>query len=158
MAKVTLIAGKICSGKSTLAEKMRLEKSAVILSVDEITLSIFGQHIGEKHDEVVESLQKYLFQKSLELIECQINVILDWGFWQRQERDEARDFYREKGIETEFYYIDITEEEWKKRVEKRNRAIVENRLPAYFVDENLRNKFSNLFETPAADEIMIRIR
>ncbi len=157
MAKVTLIAGKICSGKSTLAEKMRLQKRAVILSVDEITLAIFGQHIGEKHDEVVESAQKYLFQKSLELIECQINVILDWGFWQRQERDEARKFYTDRNIETEFFYIDISEEEWKKRVQKRNNEIFENNLSAYYVDENLRIKFSNLFETPTEDENMIRI-
>ena len=158
MAKVTLIAGKICSGKSTLAEKLRMEKRAVILSVDEITLSIFGQHIGEKHDEVVESLQKYLFQKSLELIECGINVILDWGFWQRQERNEARDFYSARNIETDFYYIDIPEEEWKKRVQKRNRDVSENNLSAYFVDENLRIKFSNLFEPPTEDEDMIHIQ
>ena len=158
MAKVTLISGKICSGKSTLAEKLRLKKRAVVLSVDEITLAIFGQFIGEKHDEVVEKTQKYLFDKSLKLIECGVNVILDWGFWQRQEREEARNFYLEKGIETEFYYIDITEEEWKRRVAKRNQAIKENNLSAYFVDENLRIKFSNLFEPPTEDENMICVR
>lgn len=27
---------------------------AVLLSVDEITLALFGQHIGERHDEIVE--------------------------------------------------------------------------------------------------------
>ena len=59
MAKVTLISGKICSGKSTLEQKLRLTKRAVVLSVDEITLAIFGQFIGEKHDEVVEKTQKY---------------------------------------------------------------------------------------------------
>ncbi|MBQ3232028.1 MAG: ATP-binding protein [Clostridia bacterium] len=158
MAKVTLISGKICSGESTLAEKLRLKKRAVVLSVDEITLAIFGQFIGEKHDEVVEKTQKYLFDKSLKLIECGVNVILDWGFWQRQERDEARNFYLEKGIETEFYYIDITEEEWKRRVAKRNQAVKENNLSAYFVDENLRIKFSNLFEPPTEDENMICVR
>lgn len=157
MAKVILIAGKICSGKSTLAEKLRLQNKAVVLSTDEITLAIFGQHIGENHDEVVENTQKYLFHKSLELIECGINVILDWGFWQKQEREEAKMFFAERNIETEFYFIDISEQEWKKRIEKRNKAITENHLSAYFVDENLRIKFSNLFETPTKDENMIVI-
>ena len=158
MANVTLIAGKICTGKSTLAEKMRKQKNAAVLSVDEITLAIFGQHIGEKHDEVVENTMKFLLNKSLELIECNINVILDWGFWQKQEREEIRNFYASKNIETEFYYIDIPEDEWKKRIDKRNKAIQENDLSAYFVDENLRIKFSNLFETPNEDENLIYIR
>lgn len=158
MAKVYLIAGRICAGKSTFAEKLRLEKKAVNLSTDEITLAIFGQHIGEKHDEVVERTQNYLFHKSLELIECDINVILDWGFWQRAERDEARSFYAARGIETEFFYIDIPEDEWKRRISKRNREIKENRISAYFVDENLRIKFGNMFEEPGEDEKPIRVK
>ncbi|MDE6745031.1 MAG: ATP-binding protein, partial [Oscillospiraceae bacterium] len=58
-AKVILICGKICSGKSFYAERLRKEHGAVMLSVDEITLSLFGQHIGEKHDEICERTQKY---------------------------------------------------------------------------------------------------
>lgn len=51
MAKVFLICGKICSGKSTYAEQLRVKnKTAILLSVDEIMLSIFGQYIGERHD------------------------------------------------------------------------------------------------------------
>ena len=158
MAKVYLIAGRICSGKSTLAQRLRIEKKAVNLSTDEITLAIFGQYIGEKHDEVVENTQNYLFRKSLELIECDINVILDWGFWMKSERDEARAFYAQRGIETEFYYLDIPEDEWKRRIEKRNKAISKNETEAYYVDENLRIKFDNLFEAPTSDENMIRVK
>ena len=40
MAKVLLICGKICCGKSTYAKKLKEENNAVILSVDEIMLSI----------------------------------------------------------------------------------------------------------------------
>ena len=40
MPKVIMTCGKICSGKSTYAQKLRLEYSAVILSVDEITLAL----------------------------------------------------------------------------------------------------------------------
>jgi len=48
MAKVIMTCGKICSGKSTYAKQICIENHAVILSVDEIMLSIFGQHSGEK--------------------------------------------------------------------------------------------------------------
>lgn len=36
MAKVILICGKICSGKSTYAEQMHVQNHAALLSVNEI--------------------------------------------------------------------------------------------------------------------------
>ena len=36
MSKVILICGKICSGKSTYAEWLRVQNNAVLLSIDEI--------------------------------------------------------------------------------------------------------------------------
>ena len=92
MAKVFLICGKICSGKSTYSEKLRKEHGAVLLSVDEITLNLFGQHCGDEHDNYVERTEKYLFEKSLEILEVGVNVILDWGFWTKEERDFAKQF------------------------------------------------------------------
>ena len=40
-----------------------------------------------------------LFEKSIELIESGINVVLDWGFWTKTERDFAKEFYQKYGIE-----------------------------------------------------------
>ena len=54
MPKVILICGKICCGKTTYAKKLVKEQNTVLLSCDEITLALFGQYIGEKHDEIVE--------------------------------------------------------------------------------------------------------
>lgn len=48
MPKVHLMCGKICSGKTTFAQKLRKEIKGVVLSVDEITLSLLGQDAGEK--------------------------------------------------------------------------------------------------------------
>ena len=70
MAKVILICGKICCGKTTYSQKLCSENNAVLLSVDEITLALFGQHCGDKHDEYVERTEKYLLSKSLELIQA----------------------------------------------------------------------------------------
>ena len=55
--KVIMTCGKICSGKSTYARKLRDEYKAVILSVDEITLALFGQDAGGKLDGYVEKLK-----------------------------------------------------------------------------------------------------
>ena len=50
MPKVLIMCGKICSGKSTYAEKLKFENKAVILSVDELTLALFENQAGEKLD------------------------------------------------------------------------------------------------------------
>lgn len=157
MAKIIMICGKICCGKSTYAEKLRKEYNAAVLSVDEITLAIFGWYVGEKHDEYCENLQKYLFEKSIELVEAGINVILDWGFWQREERGYAKDFYNSHNISCEFHYLNIGCEEWKRRLNKRNGEVEEGKVSAYYVDENLVKKFDLLFEIPLEDEIDVWI-
>ena len=157
MAKVIMTCGRICSGKSTYAHKLCKENKAVLLSVDEITLTLFEQNIGEKHDEYVERTEKYFFNKSVEIIETGINVVLDWGFWTKAERDYAKRFYRSHNIEYEFHYIDISNEEWKKRIEKRNHLISEGKMNAYYVDEGLMNKVNEIFEKPDISEIDIVI-
>lgn len=52
MPKVVMTCGKLCSGKTTYAKKLQKESKAVILSVDEIMLALFGQDAGEKHDDM----------------------------------------------------------------------------------------------------------
>ncbi len=158
MAKVILICGKICCGKSTYAEKLRLENKAVVLSVDEIMLSIFGQHCGDKHDEYAENTQEYLFHKSLELVESGIDVILDWGFWQKEKREAVKAFYMSRNIECEFHYIDIDDKTWKARLDKRNNAVLTGETNAYFVDENLAAKFEARFEMPEKNEVDVWVK
>ncbi|MCM1299461.1 MAG: ATP-binding protein, partial [[Eubacterium] siraeum] len=155
--KVILICGKSCCGKSTYAEKLRKELGAAVLSVDEIMLAIFGRYVGEKHDEYCENLQKYLFDKSLELIESGVNVILDWGFWQKDERDYAKDFYKLHNANCEFHYLNISSDMWQKRLNKRNKEVEEGKTDAYLVDENLARKFDSLFEPPSENEIDVWI-
>ena len=153
MAKVFLICGKICCGKTTYAQKLCNENNAVLLSTDEITLALFGQHCGDKHDDYVERTQNYLFNKSLELIEVGINVILDWGFWMKEERDYAREFYNSRNIDCEFHYIDISDETWHARLKKRNSEVLSETTSAYYIDDNLAEKFASIFEVPNDDEI-----
>ena len=115
--------------------------------------ALFGQHCGDKHDDYVERTQNYLFNKSLELIEVGINVILDWGFWLKEERDYAREFYNSRNIACEFHYIDISDENWKVRLKKRNSAILAGTTSAYYIDDNLAEKFAAIFKVPNEDEI-----
>lgn len=153
MPKVILICGKICSGKSTYAKQLCHQNKAVLLSVDEIMLSIFGQHCGEMHDEYASRTKAYLFDKSVELIENSIDVILDWGFWTKEGRDSAKAFYRARNIQCECHYIDLSDEMWHDRLQKRNKAVLSGEALAYYVDDNLAAKFAARFEKPSREEI-----
>lgn len=153
MAKAILICGKICCGKSTYAKRLRGQSGAVILSIDEIMLALFGQHAGKKHDDYVKKTEDYLLSKSLEIIGAGIDVILDWGFWTKAARMRAKAFYHSSGISCEFHYLDVSDEVWLERISARNRAVLAGEDSAYFIDEPLAKKFGSLFEPPTADEI-----
>ncbi|EWM55102.1 AAA family ATPase [Ruminococcus flavefaciens] len=158
MPKVIMTCGRICSGKSTYALKLREELGAVILSVDELMLDILGGDIGDMHDEYVRRTEAYLYKKSAEMIAAGTDVILDWGFWTRQERDFAREFYRSRGIACEFHYITVDDEEWERRVKKRNTEVAAGRSDAYFIDEGLAAKFRGIFEEPEDGEMDLVIK
>lgn len=158
MAKVILICGKLCSGKSTYAEQLRSESKAVVLSVDEIMLALFGLYAGDKHDEYTDRTKKYLYDKSVEIIETGIDVILDWGFWTRGDRAFAKEFYLSRNIESEFHYIDISDEIWRARLNKRNEAVSAKTANAYYVDDKLAAKFHAIFEMPGKEEIDVWVK
>ena len=69
--------GRICCGKSTYARKIKAETKAVILSIDEITLSLFPEGAGEMHDVYVRRAEQYLLALSLQILETVADVILD---------------------------------------------------------------------------------
>ncbi len=157
MGKAILICGKICSGKSAYAERLRTETKAVLLSVDEIMLELFGLYAGERHDEYTEKIQKYLFDKSVEIIDSGSDVILDWGFWIKQKRTQAKRFYKDRNIECELHYIDVNDTVWSERIAHRNKAVQVGKTKAYIIDSGLMKKFESLFEPPSEDEIDVRI-
>lgn len=102
MAKVIMICGKISSGKSTYAERLRQKGHAVVLSVDEVMLSLFDPYLGERHEEYASRVQRFLFKKSLELIAADVDVILDWGFWNREDRRQAGSSMQGRGLRVSF--------------------------------------------------------
>ncbi len=153
MAKVILICGKICSGKSFYTETLKKENNAAVLSCDEITLSLFDGNFGDKHDEMCERIHGYLFGKSAELLEIGVNVILEWGFWSKADRDFARNYFESRGFECELHYIDVSDELWQKNIIKRNREVAEGKTSAYYLDDGLLEKLERLFEVPDRSEI-----
>jgi predicted kinase len=126
--------------------------------VDEVMLSLFDEHLGDKHDEYTAKVKKMLFSKSLALLEVGIDVILDWGFWTKSDRQYAREFYRASGFDCDLHYLDIPNDIWKKRIEHRNSLVLEGKTSAYYVDDNLAKKFESIFEEPSPSEIDVWLK
>ena len=152
MAKVILICGRICCGKTTYAHRLREERRAALLSIDEVMLAMFGQHAGDMHDIYAERTKRYLLAKALELAAADIDVILDWGPWTKAGRSELREFFTARGVGFELHAIDIDDAVWRARLRKRNAAVETGEAEAYYVDDNLAAKFASRYEAPDANE------
>ena len=153
MPKVYLICGKICSGKSRYARLIRENVGAVILSTDEVTWDLIENEQGEFYDAFAQRVNLYLRKKTVEIVGAGANVILDWGFWTKSEREKMREFFLEKQIPVSFYYLDISDDVWKKRIAKRNLDVQNGKTDEYYIDENLAEKFRLRFEKPDKEEI-----
>ena len=91
--------GNLCSGKSTYAEKLGKELRAVVLSIDELMTTVLGRELGDMHDEYVRRCEQYLYKKAAEIALSGTNVILDWGFWKKAQREYAREYFRQQGTD-----------------------------------------------------------
>ena len=155
MPKVIMVCGRICAGKTTYARRLIAGNRAVLLSIDEMMLAMFGQHCGDMHEEYASRTERYLLDKSLEILASGIDVVLDWGFWRLEQRNRIKVFYAQHGIGCEMHLIEVPDDVWHKRIEKRNAAVQTGRENAYYIDENLARKVENAFEIPSADEVDI---
>lgn len=158
MARAILICGKICSGKSTYARELCAAQNAVLMSVDELMLALFEPHLGNMHDEYARRSQSYLLHQSLQIIKAGIDVVLDWGFWTRESRSAVQRFLSAHGVEWELHYLEVCDQTWQSRIQRRNADVLAGASQAYYVDDNLMNKFRAQFEAPDSSEPDVRIQ
>ena len=157
MNKVILICGKICSGKSYYARMLKEKKNAVILSTDEMTYDLINNEQGEFYNVFAERVNRYLRKKTVEIVNAGADVILDWGFWTKKNRQDISDFFKANNISYEWHYIDVGIAKWKTQIEERNARILKGQqcVSDFYVDEGLMNKLLSLFEEPSKEDIDI---
>lgn len=94
---LTLMVGLPGSGKTTLAKRLEAETGAVRFTPDEWHLFLFGDdfHHPEEHalhDARHDRVEQLMWSLGKGLLQKGVSVILDFGFWAREEREEK---YRE---------------------------------------------------------------
>ncbi len=147
MSTLHLICGLPGSGKTTLAKRLELEQSALRLAPDEWMARIVGDGYDEEKRSVVEAVQWEIAARVLSL---GVNVILEFGFWSRRERDDFRSRAAALGSETKLHFLDVPRDELLKRLAQRNAE-----LPQYtfHVDAAQLDLWLNSFEAPTPDEL-----
>ena len=154
MTKVIAICGKICCGKSYYASSLLKKEKAVILSCDELTSALFDNDLGDKHEEILDRIRKYLLKKAVDIISAGSNVILDWGFWTKEDRTKTKQYFLDKGIKYEMHFVDLDDATWERNVAERNKRVLDCQGGSdYYLDDGLKNKLLSIWQQPEKNEI-----
>src|SRR5512139_4043973 len=112
VATLHLMVGLPCSGKTTLARQLEQERSALRLTPDEWQVPLFGQDAEEpEHDARHSLIEAMLWKIASRALELETNVILDFGFWAREEREDFRQRAKDLGVSSEVHFLDVPKED-----------------------------------------------
>lgn len=157
--KVIVLCGKIASGKTYYANQLKEKGNAVVLNVDELTYYLFDNRKGEDYVDLTRRAINYFKEKTVDIVNKGVNVILDLGLWSAKDRKDIKEFFEQKSIKIEIHYIDIDDEAWKNNIKRRNMRINEgNRGMDFYVTETLREKMLGIWEEPKKEEIDVWIK
>lgn len=120
-ATAFLIHGYLGAGKTTLACRLETEKQAIRFTHDEWMHSLYGDDppaaIFQDYAQRVSSVMEATWTRCVTL---KTNVVLDFGFWSRRERDRVRGMVASLGGEAILYHLSCPDDVARERIEKRN--------------------------------------
>lgn len=151
-----MLHGFVGAGKTTFAKKLEQQKRAVRFSHDEWMRERFGpnppaEKFAAYYDLVTEEIRMEVAGR----LSRGQDVILDFGFWRRADRDGWRLWAELVGAGCVLYYLHADPAEMKRRVLLRTADLPQGQL---VIDENALVLFATRFEPLGADEQHTGIR
>src|SRR5581483_7033201 len=80
------------------------------------------------------------------------DVILEWGFWSRGERQYYREQAEAQGAQVELRFLDVSREELRARLSRRNAALPPG---TFVVTEEQLDLWWSWFEPPSPEELAL---
>lgn len=151
MTTLHLMVGLPCSGKTTLAKSLEQELLALRLTPDEWHIPLFGQDAEDpQHDARHSQIEALLWNIASRALELGTNVILDYGFWAQEEREEYRLRAKQLGASSEVHYLDVPEDELLRRLQARN---AQSSQQSFLIGEEAMKPWIAFFQEPTPDEL-----
>jgi predicted kinase len=155
MATVHLIVGLPCAGKTTFAKQLELEQSALRFTPDEWHTQLFSQDFTldfqhPDHDQRHTLIEEIMWDVAARALQLGTNVILDFGFWAKSEREDYRARATKLGASSVVHFLDVPEQELLARLEIRNAN-----LPAgtFQIPTSKLKEWIQVFQAPTEDEL-----
>ncbi|MFG1624547.1 AAA family ATPase [Kribbella sp. NPDC049227] len=146
-----LMVGLPGSGKTLRARELAAERGALQLTADDWALSLFGQE--DRHQEPGGKrwlLEGRLVALAIDALRLRLSVVLDFGFWSRDERSALRWMAASVGASCVIVYLPVEREEQWRRIQNRWKHTPEQTFP---MAEAELDPWREQFEVPDADEL-----
>lgn len=154
MATLYLICGLPCAGKTAFAKRMETQWRALRLTPDEWHVGLFGQDIGTpEHYRRHDWIESKLVEMAERCLGLGLSVILDFGLWERRERDALRERARCIGASSELHYVHCPKDELFARLARRNAAPDSS---TFVIPESEVHSLADRFQLPSPDELRRR--
>ncbi len=156
---IYLLCGLTGSGKTTYAEGL-IHDGATKLSIDEEVFNEHGRYgVNYPEDQYTEKevkAKKALEQKLKDLLTSGKSVVLDYGFWKKEDRDYYKKLIEENGGQWKLVYFKADNDELLERLKERNKRTDANALTV--TKEMFLNDFVRRFEEPVGEgeEVIIK--
>ncbi len=149
-----LISGLPAAGKSTYARQLRSQRGAVLLVLDHWLITAYGKYpVGiDGHDEHlrrVHACRDLIWEVAAEFLHRGFDVILDDGFFLRDDRMHHIERASAIGVPTSIHYINVDDDELRARVEARNRQPGDKHFE---ITAKALDVYIAFFQPPSTDE------
>jgi predicted kinase len=154
MATVHMIHGFLCVGKTTFATELTSRTGGVRFSPDEWLLAIFGPNTPEDgwsrelFDDRYSRVRGVVDNLWPSVIGAGVDVVLDYGFWAREDRDGVRRLAVDSSATTVLYDVRCPDAVARARCAERNEILG----GSFFIDGAAYGELRRRFEPLAEDE------
>ncbi len=140
-----LLCGLPGSGKTFLA-KQEEDLDTIRISHDEEFFARYGKEdTGMKHDEYSDTIKIELLDKITNFLKDNKNVILDYGFWKRKDREEYKEKFKDIANVKVVYFDVLKETRW-------NRVLNRDKTDNHNLNLEALELFETKFEKPNESE------